>query len=56
MSNPERESPEEQIDEEGANPTQQKIDEEDADERPVDAGWEETSDQPHQGEEGQDLV
>ena len=49
-------SGEELIDEEGRNPTQQQIDEE------VDPGgeerkrWEETADEPHQGEEGQETV
>jgi hypothetical protein len=47
---------EEQIDEEGRNATQQKIDEEGAEDKPADAGWEETSDEPHQGEQGQDMV
>ena len=61
MSEPE--SGEEAIDEEGRNPTQQRIDEESGggEDRPVDASWREeqwgeTSDEPHQGEEGQDLV
>jgi hypothetical protein len=49
-------SGEELIDDEGRNPTQQQIDEE------VDPGgeerkrWEETADEPHQGEEGQEPV
>jgi hypothetical protein len=52
----ERGSGEELIDESGRNPTQRQIDEE------LDPGgeerkrWEETADQPHQGEEGQDAV
>ena len=57
MSEPEQESSgEELIDEEGRNPTQQQIDEE------VDPGgeerkrWEETADEPHQGEGGQEPV
>jgi hypothetical protein len=56
MTNPEWESGEEQIDEEGRNPTQQQIDEEldpTGEER---RRWEKTSDEPHQGEEGQDTV
>jgi hypothetical protein len=56
MTDQEWESGEEQIDEEGRNPTQKRIDEEGAEDRPVDAAWEETSDEPHQGEEGQDIV
>jgi len=57
MSDHEQEtSGEELIDEEGRNPTQQQIDEE------VDPGgeerkrWEETADEPHQGEQGQEPV
>jgi hypothetical protein len=56
MSEEEFESGEEQIDESGRNPTQRQIDEE------VDPGgeerrrWEETADEPHQGEEGQESV
>jgi len=48
----EPESGEESIDDEGRNPTQQAIDEND------DAGadWEETNDEPAQGEGGQDIV
>ena len=53
MTEQERESGEEQIDEEGRNPTQQKIDEETD---PGGEAWEETSDEPHQGEGGQDAV
>jgi hypothetical protein len=56
MTDQEWESGEEQIDEEGRNPTQQRIDEEGEEERPGDAGWAETSDEPHQGEEGQDII
>ena len=59
----EHESGEEAIDAEGRNPTQQRIDDEadGGEERPVDASWREgewgeTSDQPHEGEEGQDAV
>jgi hypothetical protein len=53
---PEDESGEEQIDEEGRNPTQQQIDEDldpTGEER---KRWDETGEQPHQGEEGQDIV
>ena len=56
MSEEEFESGEEQIDESGRNPTQRQIDEE------TDPGgeerrrWEETADEPHQGEEGQEPV
>jgi hypothetical protein len=46
----EPESGEELIDEEGRNPTQRAIDEDD------DAGWDETNDEPAQGEGGQDIV
>ena len=53
---------EEATDEEGRNPTQQRIDEESGGEdRPVDTSWREeewgeTSDAPHEGEEGQDSL
>jgi hypothetical protein len=56
MTEQEHESGEELIDESGRNPTQQQIDEE------LDPGgeerkrWEETADEPHQGEQGQDAV
>ena len=58
MSEEQWESGEESIDEEGRNPTQRRIDDEGADERPVDTpeAWGETVDQPHQGEEDQDIV
>jgi hypothetical protein len=52
----EEESGEELIDESGRNPTQRKIDEE------TDPGgeerrrWEETADEPAQGEQGQDSI
>jgi hypothetical protein len=46
----EPDSGEELIDEEGRNPTQRAIDEDD------DAGWDETNDEPAQGEGGQDIV
>jgi hypothetical protein len=48
-------SGEERIDEEGRNPTQRRIDEEGAEQAPVDAPWE-TEGAPHEGEEGQDVV
>jgi hypothetical protein len=57
MSEEEFESGEEDIDESGHNPTQRQIDE-----QQVDPGgeerrrWEETADEPHQGEEGQNAV
>jgi hypothetical protein len=44
----------EQIDETGRNPTQERIDEEGAEERPVDTDWDENEPSPHQGEEGTD--
>ena len=57
------ESGEEAIDEEGRNPTQQRIDEErgGGSDAPADASWREdewgeTNDEPHEGEEGQDAV
>jgi hypothetical protein len=56
MSEREEEGGEELIDEEGRNPTQRQIDEE------LDPGgaerkrWEETADEPHQGEQGQEPV
>jgi hypothetical protein len=46
----EPESGEELIDEQGRNPTQRAIDEDD------EAGWDETNDEPAQGEGGQDIV
>ena len=48
--NEEPDNGEELIDEEGRNPTQQAIDEGD------DGGWDETNDEPAQGEGGQDVV
>jgi hypothetical protein len=48
-------SGEENIDEEGRNPTQQRIDEEGASDRPVDIG-DENEPTPHEGEESRDLV
>jgi hypothetical protein len=58
MSEQEWESGEQDIDESGRNPTQQRMDEEGAGESgaPADAGWPGTSDEPHEGEEGQDIV
>jgi hypothetical protein len=56
----EPESGEELIDEEGRNPTQRELDGDE--EGPAatgsgeDAGWDETNDEPAQGEAGQDLV
>ena len=46
----EPESGEELIDEEGRNPTQRAIDEND------EAGWNETNDEPAEGKGGQDIV
>ena len=48
--NEEPDNGEELIDEEGRNPTQQAIDED------KDADWDETNDEPAQGEGGQDIV
>ena len=61
MSERERETGEESIDEEGRNPTQQRIDEEGASEKPADDSRKEdesteTEPSPHQGEEGQEPV
>jgi hypothetical protein len=42
---------EELIDEEGRNPTQRAIDDDNDD-----GGWDETNDEPAQGEGGQDIV
>ena len=56
MSESEWPSGEESIDEQGRNPTQQRIDEEGASERPADIDELENEPSPHQGEEGQDLV
>jgi hypothetical protein len=39
------------------NETQQPSDEEEeTEDEPADVSWEETQDQPHEGEEGQDIV
>ena len=50
-------SGEEQIDESGRNPTQQRMEEEGTEPRPADASWDDsswgTTDAPHEGEEGQ---
>ena len=61
MTEREHESGEEQIDESGRNPTQRQIDGDEpgpaagpTEER--DEGWEETNDEPAQGEQGQDAV
>ena len=40
------------VDETGRNPTQERMDEEGTEDRPIDADWE-TEPSPHQGEEGQ---
>jgi hypothetical protein len=56
MSESERESGEENIDESGRNPTQRRLDEEGAPDQAADATWDETVDQPHEGEEGQEPV
>jgi hypothetical protein len=56
MSETDWPSGEENIDEEGRNPTQQRIDEEGASDEPATTGGEtETEPSPHQGEEGQGL-
>jgi hypothetical protein len=44
---------EEQVDDEGRNPTQRQID---GDEPGPAGGWDETNDEPAQGEGGQDAV
>jgi hypothetical protein len=49
---PDAENGEELIDEEGRNQTQQAIDEDDG----TAGGWDETNDEPAQGEQGQDVV
>ena len=55
MSGTEWSSGEETIDEQGRNPTQQRIDEEGASDRPVDID-DENEASPHEGEEGQEPV
>jgi hypothetical protein len=52
----EPENGEELIDEEGRNPTQRQIDGDESDPDAKDEGWEETNDEPAQGEGGQDVV
>jgi hypothetical protein len=52
----EPESGEELIDEEGRNPTQREIDEERDPTGEERRRWEETNDEPAQGEQGQDAV
>jgi hypothetical protein len=56
MADPEWESGEEQIDEQGRNPTQRKIDEDVDPTGEERRRWGETTDEPHQGEEGQETV
>jgi hypothetical protein len=58
MTENEWESGEEDVDESGRNPTQQRMDEtgESSSDAPADEGWIDTADQPHEGEEGQDVV
>jgi hypothetical protein len=41
-------------DEEGRNPTQERMDEEETTDRPVDLDWDEAEASPHEGEEGQE--
>ena len=52
----EPDSGEELIDEEGRNVTQQRIDEQRAPTGEERRRWDETADEPHQGEEGQEPV
>jgi hypothetical protein len=54
MSDNEWESGEEDIDEQGRNPTQQRMDEEGTTPEPVDVTENEPT--PHEGEEDQDIV
>ena len=65
MSEREHESGEELIDESGRNPTQRQIDgdepgpatmQDGSEDEEAREGWEETNDEPAQGEEGQELV
>ncbi|MGB2875417.1 MAG: hypothetical protein WBB76_08090 [Gaiellaceae bacterium] len=56
MAEEEFESGEELIDEEGRNPTQRQIDEEFDPGREERKRWGETTNEPHQGEEGQEPV
>ena len=56
---PDVESGEELIDEQGRNPTQRELDGDEPGAATTGGGtadWEETNDEPHQGEGGQDLV
>jgi hypothetical protein len=57
---PEVESGEESIDEQGRNPTQRELDGDEPGPATTTGGgtadWDETNDEPHQGEAGQDLV
>jgi hypothetical protein len=52
----EHESGEEQIDEEGRNPTQREMDGDEQGPATPREGWDETNDEPAQGEGGQDAV
>jgi hypothetical protein len=52
----EHESGEEQIDEEGRNPTQREMDSDEQGPANPREGWDETNDEPAQGEGGQDAV
>jgi hypothetical protein len=52
----EPENGEELIDEEGRNPTQRQIDGDESDPDTKDEAWDETNDEPAQGEGGQDVV
>ena len=49
-------SEEERPREEGENPTQQRMDEEGTEAKPVDVDWDETEDSPHEGEQGQEIA
>jgi len=49
-------SEEERPREEVKNPTQERMDEEGTEPRPVDVEWDETEDTPHEGEEGQEIA
>jgi hypothetical protein len=56
MTEHEHESGEEQIDESGRNPTQREIDGDEPGPAAPQEAWEETNDEPAQGEQGQDVV
>ena len=56
MSEQEQEEQAERPAESGKNPTQERMDEEGTEGRPVDVDWEETEPSPHQGEEGQQIA